>query len=98
MKKGYAIVLLDVEDQDLYVEYGRKSTEIEARYGGSALVAADAIEVVDGSWPAQRVVVLEFPDIDKARAWYADPDYRELIPLRHEATESAVLIVEGFEL
>ncbi|MDJ0665571.1 MAG: DUF1330 domain-containing protein [Acidimicrobiia bacterium] len=96
MNKGYAIVLLDVEDRELYVEYGRKSTEIEERYGGKSLIASDANEVVDGTWPAQRVVVLEFPDIEKARGWYSDPDYRQLIPLRHEATESAVLLVEGF--
>ena len=96
MKKGYAIVLLDVKEPDLYLEYARQATEIESRYGGRALVAADVAEIVDGSWPSERVVVLEFPSLDAARRWYRDPDYQQLVPLRHAATVSHVALVEGF--
>ncbi len=99
-KRGYAIVLLNVKDEARYAEYALAATEIEARYGGRPLVAADAVgdaaEVVDGTWPTERVVVIEFPSLEHARGWYADPAYRELIPLRHEATVSDVLLVEGF--
>jgi uncharacterized protein (DUF1330 family) len=97
MSKGYAIVLLDVKDHDRYVEYARRATEIEARHGGRALVAADAQEVIEGDWPAERIVVLEFPSIDHARAWHNDPEYQDLIPLRHQATSSRILFVEGFQ-
>ena len=99
-KKGYAIVLLDVKDAARYAEYARAATEVEARYGGRPLVVADAVgdaaEVVDGTWPTKRVVVIEFPSLQHARDWYSDPAYRDLIPLRHEATVSNVLLVEGF--
>jgi uncharacterized protein (DUF1330 family) len=95
-KKGYAIVLLDIKDAARYGEYVRAATEIETRYGGRPLVVADAAEVVDGTWPTERVVVIEFPSLDDARNWYADPDYRQLISVRHEATVSSVLLVEGF--
>lgn len=95
-KKGYAIVLLDVVDPAGYGEYARSATEIETRHGGVPLVVADAVEVVDGTWPTERVVVIEFPSLEDARAWYTDPDYRELIPMRHTATVSNVLLVEGF--
>ncbi len=96
MKKGYAIVQLDVKDPDLYAEYARRATQVEARHGGKPLVVSDATEVVDGTWPSERVVILEFPSIDAARAWYSDPDYMELIPLRHEATDSSIVFAEGF--
>lgn len=97
MKRGYCIVLLDVANQSLYAEYARRATEIEARHGGRALAVADAVNVMEGVWPSQRVVVLEFPSLEAAHQWYADPEYAELIPLRQEATKSAILIVEGFE-
>lgn len=96
MKKGYAIILLDVHDQGLYADYARRATEIEDRHGGQPLVVCDAEEVVEGEWPAERVVVLEFPSLDHARAWYNDPEYQDLIPLRREATSSQILFVEGF--
>ena len=96
MKKGYCIILLDVEDDDLYVEYAHRATEIEAKYGGRALVAADVDDVIEGEWPSQRVVVLEFPSLAMAKRWYSDPDYSELILLRQRATRSTQLFVEGF--
>ncbi len=96
MPKGYVVVLLEVKDHDRYVEYARRATEIEARHGGRPLVAGDACEVVEGAWPADRIVILEFPSMDHARAWYVDPDYQELIERRHEATSSRILFVEEF--
>ena len=96
MKKGYAIILLDVHDRDRYAEYARRATEIEDRHGGRPLVVSDTREVVEGEWPAERTVVLEFPSIDHVRAWYEDPDYQDLISLRHGATSSRILFVEGF--
>jgi uncharacterized protein (DUF1330 family) len=96
MSKGYAIVLLDITDDARYREYARRATAIEQRYGAVSLVASAATEVVDGSWPAERVVVIEFPSIDEARAWYTDLNYQDLIPMRHRATTSTVLLVDGF--
>ena len=80
---------------DLYGEYARKATAIETRYGGRPIVVGDATEVVDGTWPARRIVILEFPSLDHAREWYSDPEYQMLIPLRHVATDSRVLLIEG---
>lgn len=94
---GYVVVLLDVIDHDRYLEYARRATEIETRYGGRPLVAAEALEFVEGTWPDDRIVILEFPSLDHARAWYNDPDYQELIQLRHQATSSRILFVSGFE-
>ena len=96
MKKGYCIVLLEVADQDLYAEYAERATEIEASHGGRALVAADVEHVVEGEWPSKRIVVLEFPSLQDAQAWYSDPRYAALIPLRKQAAESTVLLVGGF--
>ena len=96
MKRGYVIVLLDVADNDLYGEYARRATEIESRHKGRPLVVGSADDVVEGQWPRERIVVLEFPSIHAARAWYEDPDYQSLIPLRQQAASSSVLLIEGF--
>jgi uncharacterized protein (DUF1330 family) len=98
MAKGYAVILLDVQDADLYVDYAMKATSVEARYGGRPIVVGDAREVVEGMWPSERIVILEFPSLEQARGWYSDPDYQELIPARHQATRSHILFIEGFEV
>jgi uncharacterized protein (DUF1330 family) len=96
MRKGYVVVLLDVVDRDLYDEYARRATTIEARHGGKPLVVGEALQVVEGEWPAERIVVLEFPSLAAAQAWYSDPDYAALIPLRLRATQSRILFIAGF--
>ena len=52
-------------------------------------------EVLEGTWHPTRLVIIEFPTIEAARAWYSDPDYVPLIKLRQSAGSDHLLIVEG---
>ena len=65
-----------------------------APFEGRFLVHGAMPEVMEGPWPGDLVIVA-FPDIDKARAWYASPGYREILPLRTENSRSVAMIVEG---
>ena len=91
------MILLDVKNAELYGEYARAASAIEARHGGRPLVVGDVSEVVEGRWPAERVVILEFPSMEDLRGWYEDPEYRALIPDRRQATDSRILFMEGWE-
>ncbi|MFF5333159.1 DUF1330 domain-containing protein [Streptomyces sp. NPDC013181] len=63
-------------------------------YGGRFLVHNSPVEVVEGAWPG-AVVVLAFPGMAEARAWYASPAYQELVPLRTRHMAGDVVLVEG---
>ena len=52
------------------------------------------MQVLEGEWPG-TVVVVEFPDLAAAHAWYASPAYREILPLRTDNIEGSTLIVDG---
>ena len=41
------------------------------------------------------LVVLEFPSMEAARAWYADPDYQPLIRLRQSGSDIELVVAEG---
>lgn len=45
-----------------------------------------------------NVVVLEFPDLDTARAWYESPAYQEAAAIRREAADADFLLVEGLPI
>jgi uncharacterized protein (DUF1330 family) len=52
--------------------------------------------VAEGDWPAQqRVVVVEFPSMQRAREWYASPEYAEALAVRRDALERRLIFVEG---
>jgi uncharacterized protein (DUF1330 family) len=63
-------------------------------YGGRFRVHGASVEVLEGSWPG-TVVIIEFPGIDEARAWYESPSYQAILPLRTTHIDGDVIIVEG---
>jgi uncharacterized protein (DUF1330 family) len=92
---AYVIVNVRVTDPELYREYAAGTPASIARFGGRFLVRGGATEVREGSWSPERVVVLEFPDGEAARAWYESDDYQALLAIRQRAAESDLVFVEG---
>ncbi|WP_328537025.1 DUF1330 domain-containing protein [Streptomyces sp. NBC_00344] len=63
-------------------------------FGGHFLVHGTQVEVREGEWPGALVIV-GFPGIAEARAWYDSPAYQELLPLRTDHIAGDVVLVEG---
>ncbi|MFB6810996.1 DUF1330 domain-containing protein [Streptomyces sp. NPDC056387] len=63
-------------------------------FEGRFLVHGAQAEVMEGPFPG-TVVVLGFPDIERARAWYASPAYRALAPLRTRHIPGELILVDG---
>ncbi|MFT5182780.1 MAG: hypothetical protein ACI8S3_002673 [Alphaproteobacteria bacterium] len=92
---AYVIVDSSVHDPDRIKAYGAKVGETLKGHGARPIVAGNAIEVLEGDWNPSRLIVLEFADADAARAWYNSPEYQEILPIRLEAANDKMLIVEG---
>jgi uncharacterized protein (DUF1330 family) len=63
-------------------------------YCGKWLVLDSLVEVVEGAWPGS-VVLMEFPDMDAAKAWYASPEYQAILHLRTDNAISDLVLVEA---
>ncbi|MFI1648858.1 DUF1330 domain-containing protein [Streptomyces avidinii] len=63
-------------------------------FGGRFLVHGQDVEVLEGPFPG-TVVMIGFPDIESARAWYASDAYRAILPLRTDHIEGEVVLVQG---
>ena len=93
---AYVIALIDVKDQQAYVEkYAKHTPPTLATYGGKGVVRSNNVEGLEGGGFPGRVVVLEFPDMDSARNWYNSKEYQALVPMRQAAAEGKLLLVEG---
>ena len=92
---AYAIAHLrtPTANPDIY-EYIERIQSTMDPFGGRFLVHGPDVEVREGTWPG-TIVILEFPDVDKARAWYESPAYQEILPLRTRNIEGETIIVEG---
>ena len=93
---AYVIVDDEVLDWQGYEAYWRGLPETLERYGGHVLVRGGAAETPEGDFAPQRLVVLEFPTLERARAWYASPEYAAIAPVRRQHARARFLtIVEG---
>ena len=92
---AYVVVDVRITDPERAARYAAVSPATVERYGGRYLARGGAISVLEGSWDPKRLVVIEFPSIEKAREWYGSPEYREVRRLREGAGEWRVLLVEG---
>ncbi len=63
-------------------------------FGGRFIVHGAEVDVREGQWPG-TVVIIEFPGVDEARAWYESPAYQEILPLRTDHIEGEAIIVPG---
>lgn len=92
---AYAIAQLrHVERNAEIVEYLNRIDATLAPYGGRFRVHGSAPDVLDGEVPG-TIVLIEFPDEERVRAWYASPEYQEILPLRTRNSDGGVALLEG---
>ncbi len=92
---AYVIADVTVKNPDVYAQYRQQVPATVEKYGGRFLVRGGAWESLEGAWQPGRVVVIEFPDMTAAKAWYRSQEYGPLIALRQSASSGNVLVVEG---
>jgi uncharacterized protein (DUF1330 family) len=94
---AYLIAQLRVHDWDTYRQYAARTPAIIAKHGGRFLARGGATEILEGDAPERRVVIIEFPSMEAARAFYHSPEYQEAKAIRMPAAEALFLIVQGVE-
>ncbi|MCC3767145.1 DUF1330 domain-containing protein [Streptomyces sp. UNOC14_S4] len=91
----YAIAQLSINDRPRYERYVARFLPVLQQYGGRLLAADEQVEVVEGEWAKDKLIMVAFPDRDAFTAWAASPEYVEIAEDRLGATEGPVLLVHG---
>jgi len=92
---GYLIAMIEVIDPKGFEEYRQKVPATIAAHGGRYLARGGQVEVLEGSLPAKRLAIVEFPSMAEAKAWWSSPDYQPLRAIRERTTKSTLVITEG---
>ena len=92
---AYIISDVSVRDAESFQRYRTRAADSIARHGGRYLVRGGSVEPLEGSWTPSTIIVVEFPDIERARAWYRSPEYAAALALRDAALSRHLLLVDG---
>ncbi len=94
--KAYIVVQAEVTNPQRYAEYAKLSPGIIAKYGGKFLARGGKTVTLEGPPAKNRVVVIEFPSLEKAEEFYRSAEYTEAKKLREGAATAQFIAVEGF--
>ena len=92
---AYVLNDMEITDPALFEEYKKLSPATVAQYGGRFLARGGRTETLEGDWSPKRLVILEFPSVEQARAWADSPEYAPAKRLRQRAAKSNLIIIEG---
>lgn len=92
---AYLVLDLTVNDLRDFLPYVDAIPSFIARHGGRYASKGAKPQVMEGDWAPQRLVILEFPSREHARAFLADPDAQELFARRRRSTTSRLVLVDG---
>ena len=92
---GYIVVDIEITDPNEYQTYAKQTAATIEHYGGKFLVRGGEPETLEGDWKTKRLVIIEFPSIEQAKAWYNSPEYSAIIGIRHHSAISKMLLVQG---
>jgi uncharacterized protein (DUF1330 family) len=92
---AYLIAEIDVRDAAGYEEYRRSVAPTLPPFGGRFLVRGGVVETLEGDWHPARLVVIEFPSAEDARAWWASPQYSIARAIRQRTAATHMIVADG---
>lgn len=95
--KAFVIVDVRVNDTDQYEAYKKLTPASLDPFQGKFVVRGGKSETLEGDWQPERIVVLEFPSMDLARAWWSSSEYASAKKIRQSSSVTQMLLIEGFE-
>ena len=92
---AYVVVNVTVHDPARYEEYKRLATPTVPADGGRSVARGAPVEVREGGWTPSRLVILEFPTLERARAWWESPEYAPAKAVRQSCADTQLVITDG---
>jgi uncharacterized protein (DUF1330 family) len=92
---GYLIAEAEITDPGKLQNYPEKVEQTLAPFNHRYIVRTSKIQTLEGEAPTNRVVIIAFDSVDKAREFYDSPAYAAIRPTRQSAAKSHIFIVEG---
>jgi uncharacterized protein (DUF1330 family) len=92
---AYVIVDVSIHNPVRYEDYKKLTPAAVAAYDGRFVVRGGKSETLEGEWSPGRIVILEFPTVERAKEWWDSPIYTEAKLIRQEAATTKMIVVPG---
>jgi uncharacterized protein (DUF1330 family) len=94
MSVYFVMIREETTDAAALAEYGPRASLAAQHHALKPLAIYGALDQVEGS-AIEGAVIIEFPDMAAARAWYDSPAYQAALKFRHAGSTSTAFFIEG---
>ena len=92
---AFLVVQIEVVNKEKYDSYKQMVPPSLLPYGGRFVVRGGKLETLEGTWSPERFVIIEFPSVAQAKAWWNSPEYAQAKAIRQETARTQMILVEG---
>ena len=92
---AYVIVEISITDPNEYEDYKKLTPAAIAAYDGRFVVRGGQTVSLEGNWQPERIVVLEFPSVARAKEWWNSDEYSKAKEIRQRTAHTKMIVVEG---
>ena len=93
---AYIVAHTTIRDLEGYLasEYPAALQALFSKYGCTP-IGVGLHQRLEGDELGPLTVIDQFPDIDTARAFWNDPEYQWIVPIRQQFSDAHVVLVDG---
>ena len=95
---AYIVAHVDVEDWDAYREYMRHTPRVIQKFGGRFIARGGEMVTLEGPEETLRIALIEFPSLEKAKAFYNSADYAQTKKLRERGGTAKFVAIDGYPI
>ena len=92
---AYIVIRIAADNPAMLKEYQAVTPAIIKQYKGRFLARGGSVVSLEGPDESRRIVLIEFPALSDAQAFYGSPEYTEARKLREGIAVAEFIAVEG---
>ncbi|GJJ03465.1 hypothetical protein RugamoR64_40030 [Duganella rhizosphaerae] len=92
---AYAIGYLTLRNSDWVAEYSARMPALAKKHGGKPLAKVAPVVLEGAPLLPETQIIVEFPSMEHAQAWYNDPEHAPLIKLRQSGADFSLVLLNG---
>lgn len=93
--KGYLVLDIEIYDFEMFQNYAQQVKHMVDDSSGRYIVRGGNVEVIDGNWEPQRIVIVEFPSVAEAKKIFNGKKYAPLRAMADACSKVNAIVVEG---
>lgn len=94
---AYIVARVDVRDPELLRDYLAATPAIIEKYRGRFIARGGTTVTLEGPTESRRIVIIEFPELADAEAFYKSPEYSGVRKLRENIAVAEFIAVDGIK-